>query len=179
MGLLLLKTAVSLERRYPQHKKRPGWAGGLTTALFLAFIIADGLAVTHVARLGVLLLGLVTAVYIFTPRHDFSAVHSTRAAALPRILELTLAAMLAMLIPAWVTVPTALGLVMLPVNAINVISPSAGSAGYDGTMVDMVQGLYRIHPSALLLLTAVPALLMLLVTVSAKIADSRRKGGKQ
>ena len=57
--------------------------------------------------------------------------------------------------------------------------PSAGSAGYDGTMVDMVQGLYRIHPSALLLLTAVPALLMLLVVLIAKIADSRREGGKQ
>ncbi len=178
VSLLLLQTAVSLERRYPHHEKRPGWTGWLTTALFLAFIISSLLAVTYAAWLGVGLLGAVTAVYIFTPRHDFTAAQAARGKNLPRILETLLAAMLAFLIPGWATVPTALGLTIAPVNAISAISPSGG-ARYDGTIADMAYALYQIQPMALLLLTAVPALLMLLVVLITKITDSRRKSGTQ
>ncbi|MCP4428070.1 MAG: sensor histidine kinase [Chloroflexi bacterium] len=170
MGLLLLKTAVSLENRYPPHKKRPGWTNRLIMGLFLSFLVAGGLALTHVARLGLLLLGVATAVYIFTPRHDFSAAQAARANPLPRIFELMLAAMLALLLPALVTVPTALGLTMIPVQAMNVLANA--DAAYEGTLFGMVQGLYLTNLTALLALTTVPALLMLLTLLATKIAGT-------
>ncbi len=179
MGLLLLKTAVALERRYPHHKRRPGWANWVTTALFLAFIIAASLAITEVTMVGLGVLGVVTAVYLFTPRHDFGPLPSSRAHILPRLMELSLAQITGFLITAWVTVPTALGLLTMPVNVINVLDPTNAITSYDGTAVGMVQGLYQSHPAALLILSIIPAFMLLLVFLVARISEMVRGSQKQ
>jgi signal transduction histidine kinase len=171
VGLLL--TAVSLEKRFPPAAKRPAWADWTTSALVAAFIVTGLLALWRQPVGGLILLAAVTAVHIFTPRHDIKRT-GQRSAILPRVLEIILSSMLALGLSALVTVPVALGLVFMSVSAISILDPATNLAQPEQTLVEMTQSLYQAQPLSLLTLLIFPAILMLLVIIVARIVEARR-----
>ncbi len=174
LGLGLLVTAVSLENRYPPATNRPMWTSWTANALYATGLLLGILALFRRPQMGLLLFGLVTAVHVFTRRHDYSAA-SKRGPILPRMMEILLSAMLALGIPALLTVPISLGLVFMPIDAMPFIVPDTAVAPpADQTLTAMAQNLYQAQPLSLLSLLIFPAILMLLVLIVVKIAESRR-----
>lgn len=174
LGLGLLMTAVSLENRYPPAANRPVWANWTAYSLYATALLLGILALLRRPEPGLLFLGVATAVHVFTRRHDYS-ITGPRGPILPRIIEIILSTMLAVGIPALLTVPISLGLVFTPIDGMPFIDPAMAIApATDQTLAALAQNVYQAQPFSLLSLLIFPSILMLLVLIVAKIAEARR-----